>query len=193
MFDIKDYPLPFAPESLAPYMSADTIGLHHGKHLAAYISNLNALAKGTPFEYITLEKIIVEAAKSADSQGIFNNAAQIFNHNFFFRGLKKDDANAFPKKLEAAFGSKDRFSDAFKSVANSVFGSGWVWLVRDGKELKIVKTVNAGTPVAHGMAPVLALDLWEHAYYLDYQNRRADFIDAFLARMINWRSVESRL
>lgn len=193
MLDIKDYPLSYAPDSLEPHMSAGTLGFHHGKHLAAYVNNLNGLAKGTPFDHMPLEKIIAGAAKSADTMGIFNNAAQVFNHDFFFRGLKRDDPSAFPAKLASAFGPKEKFVEAFKAVANSVFGSGWVWLVRDGAELKVVKTANADTPIVHGMHPVLALDMWEHAYYLDFQNRRADFVDAFLAHLIDWKFVESNL
>jgi Fe-Mn family superoxide dismutase len=194
MFSLENYPLPFKSDALEPYMSAATFGFHHGKHLAAYISNLNGLIKGSKYENLGLEEIIKASAKDDMARGVFNNSAQIFNHDFFFRGLKRDGGGApFPKKLAEAFGSNEEFVRQFEAAANSTFGSGWVWLVRDGEELKIVKTANADTPIAHSQKPALALDLWEHAYYLDYQNRRPDYIDAFLAHMVDWEFVEGNL
>jgi Fe-Mn family superoxide dismutase len=193
MFELSQFPLSYPADALSPYLSENTINFHYGKHLAAYINNLNKLTKDTPMEGKKLGEIIAQAVKSPDTQGIFNNAAQVFNHDFFFKCLKKDCPAEFPKKLEKAFGSREKFDDAFKAAANSVFGSGWVWLVKSKDEYKIVKTANADTPATHGESPVLTLDLWEHAYYLDYQNRRPDFIDTYLAHLINWEFVAENL
>ena len=193
MFDLKDFPLNYSKDALTPYISAETMDFHYDKHLETYISNLNKLIKGTSFENYNLKKIIIESSQSKDTQGIFNNSAQIYNHNFFFKCLKKDSTAAFPRKLLYTFKNKEKFLDEFKIVANGVFGSGWVWLVKEAGEYKIVKTSNADNPIAHNQCAILALDLWEHAYYLDYQNKRADFIDNFLNHLINWEFVEENL
>jgi len=180
MFSLDQFPLPFARDSLEPYMSEKTIGFHYDKHLGGYINNLNALdAKGA-----TLEEIV----KNSDGK-IFNNAAQIWNHVFFFAGLK-NSGGGVPSEIASAFGD---FKAEFKAAAMSVFGSGWAWLVDDGGKISIITTANADTPTRHGMRPLLTLDVWEHAYYLDYQNRRADFIDAFLDHLINWEFVLNNL
>ncbi|MDR2098957.1 MAG: superoxide dismutase [Rickettsiales bacterium] len=193
MFELKQFPLTYPAGALAPYISENALNFHYGKHLAAYINNLNALSKGTPFEGKALLEIISESAKSPATQGIFNNAAQAFNHDFFFKCLAKDKDAEFPPKLAKAFGTREKFDEAFKAAANSTFGSGWVWLVKTGGEYKIVKTANADTPVAHGEAPLLTLDLWEHAYYLDYQNRRADYVEAYLTHLIDWDFVAENI
>lgn len=193
MFDLKEYPLDYKKDVLEPYISENTMNFHYDKHLGTYISNLNKLIKDTSFENYNLEKIIIESSHSKDTQGIFNNSAQVFNHNFFFKCLKKDSVAEFPKKLLYTFKSKENFLESFKIVANSVFGSGWVWLVKEAGEYKIVKTSNADNPIAHNQTAILNLDLWEHAYYLDYQNKRAEYIDNFINNLINWEFVEENL
>ncbi len=193
MFDLKDFPLNYPKDVLEPYISSETMEFHYDKHLGTYISNLNKLIKETSFENYNLKKIIIESSHSKDTLGIFNNASQIYNHNFFFKCLKKDSTDPFPQKLLYTFKSKEKFLDEFQIVANSVFGSGWVWLVKEAGEYKIVKTSNADNPIAHNQTAILALDLWEHAYYLDYQNKRADFINNFLNHLINWEFVEENL
>jgi len=177
MFALDQFPLPFARDSLEPYISARAVGFHYDKHLGAYISNLNELVKGTGLEGMELQHIV------RDSDGkIFDNAAQILNHAFFFAGLKNSGGQV-PAEIAGAF--KD-FKAEFKAAALSVFGSGWAWLVEEGGKLLITTTANADTPVRHGQKPLLTLDVWEHAYYLDYQNRRGDFIDAFLDHLVDW-------
>jgi Fe-Mn family superoxide dismutase len=157
---------------------------HYEKHLGGYISNLNALIKGTGMDGMSLENII------QNSEGkIFNNAAQVFNHVFFFAGLKNGGEEA-PIKITDQI--KD-FKSEFKAAALSVFGSGWAWLIENDGKLEIITTLNADTPIRHGQKPLLALDVWEHAYYLDYQNRRGDFCDMFLDHLVNWEIVLERL
>ncbi|MBD5391804.1 superoxide dismutase [bacterium] len=193
MFAISQFPLPYAADALAPYVSQDTMNYHHGKHVATYIKNLNELIKGTDYADMPLDEIILESNKNGDTK-IFNNAAQIYNHNVFFYSMTPDNKDmCMPKQIADAFGGTDAFRDAFKNAALSVFGSGWTWLVRDGATYKIITTANADTPIAHGMQPLMGLDVWEHAYYLDYQNRRADFVDAFLDKLINWDFVADNM
>ncbi|MCL2331698.1 MAG: superoxide dismutase [Proteobacteria bacterium] len=205
MFALLQYPLNFVRDGLEPFMSAQTIDFHYGKHMDGYIKNLNGLIAGTDYENLPLEEIIKKAAAAgAPAQKIFNNAAQVFNHDFFFRGLSLDLHAEFPKKIADAFGSWDKFLADFKAAATGVFGSGWAWLVRDTSPqggagagesgaLKIETTANGDTPIAHGRKPIMCLDVWEHAYYLDYQNRRADFVDAFLTHLVNWDFVAANL
>ena len=189
MFNLGDFPLPFRETNMEPYMSAETIRIHYGKHLATYISNLNKLIDGTKYADMDLHEIIVNSATSVADEKIFNNAAQVFNHEFFFNCLGRGN-NMTPDIISDAFGGIAEFKEKFKSVANSVFGSGWVWLTHDKTTgFEIVATKNADTPIAHNKKPILTLDLWEHAYYLDWQNRRADFVDAFLESMIDWKFV----
>ncbi len=193
MFNLNDYPLPFRETELEPYMSAETIKFHYGKHLAAYIANLNKLIADTKYADMDLREIIVNSAGAATDEKIFNNAAQIFNHEFFFNCLGRGN-NAVPDIISDAFGGAAEFKEKFKAIANSVFGSGWVWLTHDNANgFEIIATKNADTPIAHGIKPVLTLDLWEHAYYLDFQNRRADFIDTFLESLIDWKFVVSNM
>lgn len=193
MFSLQQYPLPYAAGALAPYMSEDTLNYHHGKHLATYIKNLNDLIKGTGYEKVSLDEIITQSAGRASEKKIFNNAAQVYNHDFFFRGLRPNGGGAVPGQIADSFGGADKFREEFKAAALSVFGSGWTWLVRDGGALKIITTANADTPIAHGLKPVMTIDVWEHAYYLDYQNRRAEFIDNYLDHLVNWDFVLENL
>ncbi len=192
MFKLEQYPLDFSDNQLAPYMSKETINCHYGKHLATYISNLNSLINATDYQGQNLEDIILKSATDSNAGKIFNNAAQVFNHNFFFKCLTDKSSNA-PDEITTAFGSLDNFIAEFKASALAVFGSGWTWLVKDNGALKIINTANADTPVAHNMIPVLTLDVWEHAYYLDHQNKRADFIDTFFAHLVNWDFVSENL
>ena len=193
MFNLNDYPLDYTKNNLEPYISENTMNFHYDKHFDTYIANLNRLIKNTKFENYSLKKIIIESSHSKDTQGIFNNSAQVFNHNFFFKCLKRNSNSEFPRQLIYPFKNKERFIEEFRIVANSVFGSGWVWLVKEAGEYKITKTTNADNPIAHNQTPLLTLDLWEHAYYLDYQNKRAEYIDNFLNHLINWEFVESNL
>ena len=189
MFSLTQFPLQFSEKALMPYMSEETLQCHHGKHLATYIKNLNDLIVGTEYEAMPLDEIIIKSAAAQDAKKIFNNAAQVFNHNFFFRCLSPNGGGNIPEVISKAFGDKEKLVTEFKSAAAGLFGSGWAWLVKDNNTLKIMTTTNADTPIAHGIVPIMALDVWEHAYYLDYQNRRADFIEAFLKHLVNWKFV----
>jgi Fe-Mn family superoxide dismutase len=190
-------PLPFAKDALAPYMSAQHLEIHHGKHHQAYVTNLNNLTKDKPEAALSLEAIIKDSAGKADKAGLFNNSAQIWNHDFFWASLKPQGGGAMPgtleKKVVEDFGSLESFKEAFVQGGLTQFGSGWVWLVLDGGKLRITKTGNADLPLAHGQQALLTCDVWEHAYYLDYQNRRADFLKAFLENMANWDFAAERL
>lgn len=186
--------LPYASDALEPYISTTTMEFHYGKHHKAYVDNLNKLIAGTPFADLSLEEIIKETAGNEKFQAIFNNAAQAWNHNFFWHCMSADGGKApkgvLLKKIEDAFGSYDQFCEDFTNAAVSQFGSGWAWLVedKDGK-LSIMKTANADTPLAHGLKALLTVDVWEHAYYLDYQNRRADFVKTFLTHLAQVKHV----
>ncbi|MFA6194441.1 MAG: superoxide dismutase [Patescibacteria group bacterium] len=190
--------LPYELTALEPHVSDKTLEFHYGKHHQAYIDNLNKLITGTNLEKETLENIILAAANDPEKAGIFNNAAQAYNHDFFWKGLRPtgglmEPAPALLEVINKNFGSLGNFYGEFKKAATSVFGSGWVWLAKDGETLKIMKTANADTPLAHKLQPLWVLDVWEHAYYLDYQNRRADFIEAVLCNLINWEFVAANL
>ena len=193
MFDLKNFPLNYDKDALEPYISKNTLDFHYDKHLATYITNLNNLIKDSKFSEFSLKKIIIESSQKNENASIFNNASQVFNHDFFFKSLSLNSSVDFPNQLLVSFNSKQHFIYEFKKVANSLFGSGWVWLVKEAGDYKIVKTSNADNPIAHNQTPLLTLDLWEHSYYLDYQNRRADYIDAFLNHLINWEFVQSNL
>lgn len=179
--------LPYAQDALAPHISAETLEFHYGKHHQAYVTNLNNLAKGTEYENLDLEAII----RKAPAGGIFNNAAQVWNHTFFWNSLKPNGGGEPVGALAAAiakkWGSFAEFRQAFQASATSNFGSGWTWLVKkaDGN-LDIVNTSNAGTPLTTGDKPLITVDVWEHAYYIDYRNRRPDFVAAFLDKLVNW-------
>ncbi len=190
-------PLPYADDALEPHYSAKTFSFHHGKHHKAYVDNLNKLIAGTELEKMTLEEIILASAGDPAKAGLFNNSAQVWNHTFFWNCMKAGGGGAptgdLLKKIEAVFGSYAVFVDQFKAAAVGRFGSGWAWLVLDGGELKIVSTPNAETPMTKGQTALLTVDVWEHAYYLDYQNRRPDFVQVFLDKLVNWDFVASNL
>jgi Fe-Mn family superoxide dismutase len=183
-------PLPYADNALEPVISANTIGFHYGKHHKAYVDNLNKLTAGTEFADLPLEKIIAATAGKPDKAAIFNNAAQTWNHTFYWRSLKPNGGGEPPagvkQKIEASFGTLDALKKELAAAAMGQFGSGWAWLVLDGGKLKVVKTGNADSPLTSGLKPVLTIDVWEHAYYLDYQNRRADYVNAVLEKVMNW-------
>lgn len=193
MFKLQDFPLNYPRDALAPYMSAETIDYHYGKHVDAYIKNLNGLIAITDYEKLPLENIVIKSVNDTKGQKVFNNAAQIWNHDFFFRGMARDNGSSYPSKMVETFGPPESFKEQFKNAAMSVFGSGWVWLVDDKGTLKIITTRNADTPIAHGLKPLLTLDVWEHAYYIDYRNGRGDFIDAFLNHLVNWDFVVNNM
>jgi Fe-Mn family superoxide dismutase len=190
--------LPWAKDALEPYITAKTLSFHYDKHHRAYVDKLNKLldGKGPPANR-SLEKVIAESARTADQTAVFNNAAQVWNHTFFWKSMKPGGGGppkgALLKRLKASFGSFDKFKSAFVAAGVAQFGSGWVWLVEEGKTLKIVTTANADTPIAHGQKPLVTCDVWEHAYYLDYQNRRKDFVQAFLDHLVNWDFAASQL
>ena len=191
-------PLPFASDALEPHISARTFEFHHGKHHAAYVTNLNNLTKDSDLASKSLEEVIkIAAADLPTKQGIFNNAAQVWNHTFFWNCLKKGGGGKpgakLLAKIEADLGGFDKFKEDFKAAAVGQFGSGWAWLVLDGGKLKITKTANADLPLAHGQTALLTVDVWEHAYYLDWQNRRPDFVQCFLDNLVNWDFVEANL
>lgn len=190
-------PLPYADNSLVPVLSANTIGFHYGKHHKGYVENLNKLVVGSKLADLPLEKIILETAGKADKTAIFNNAAQIWNHSFYWRSLKPKGGGEPPpglkQKIEASFGTLDACRKELAAAALAQFGSGWTWLVLDGGKLKVVKTGNAEVPMTGGMKPLLTIDVWEHAYYLDYQNRRADYVAAVLDKLINWNFAVENL
>jgi Fe-Mn family superoxide dismutase len=183
-------PLPYADNALEPVISANTISFHYGKHHKTYVDNLNNLVKGTDYESASLEKIINETAGKADRAPIFNNAAQIWNHTFYWNSLKGNGGGKPSGKLatmiDAAFGSYDNFRKELSATTVSQFGSGSGWLVVDGGALKVVKTANAEVPFTKGQKPLLTIDVWEHAYYLDHQNKRAAYVDAVIDKLLNW-------
>jgi Fe-Mn family superoxide dismutase len=190
-------PLPYPADALQPYMSAETFSYHHGKHHAAYVANLNKLIEGTELANKSLEEIMKATFGDPDKVGIFNNAAQVWNHTFFWESMKPGGGGAptgpIADKINADLGGYDKFVEAFKTAAATQFGSGWAWLVLDNGTLKVTKTPNAENPLVHGQVPLLTLDVWEHAYYLDYQNRRPDYITAYLEHLVNWDAANARL
>jgi Fe-Mn family superoxide dismutase len=183
-------PLPYADNALDPVISANTVGFHYGKHHKGYLDNLNKLVAGTEFADLPLEKIIAQSAGKAEKTAIFNNAAQTWNHTFYWRSLKPrgggEPPSVLKRKIEASFGALDACRKELATAAMAQFGSGWVWLALDGDKLKVLKTGNADVPLTTGVKPLLTIDVWEHAYYLDYQNRRADYVNAVLDKLINW-------
>lgn len=182
--------LPYDYKALDPYISAQTLEFHHDKHHAAYVNNYNNMTKDTEFADKSIEEVIKATFKDPSKMGIFNNGAQAWNHTFFWNSLKPGGGGQptgdLADKINAAFGSYDKFKEEFKTAATTQFGSGWAWLVMDGDTLKVTKTSNAENPLAQGQKPLLTLDVWEHAYYLDYQNKRPDFVQAFLDNLVNW-------
>jgi Fe-Mn family superoxide dismutase len=190
-FDLA--PLPYEKSALEPHMSAKTLDFHHDKHHRSYVDGLNELVKGTAFATTSLEAIITETARNEAKATIFNDAAQAWNHAFFWTSMKPNGGGRptgdFAARIDRDFGSLAKFKEQFKQTAIGQFGSGWAWLVIDKNELKVTKTANAMTPLALGQTALLACDVWEHAYYLDYQKRRPDFVQAFLDHLVNWESA----
>jgi superoxide dismutase, Fe-Mn family len=182
--------LPYADNALAPVISANTLSFHYGKHHKAYVDNLNKLVAGTEYESATLEKIIADTAGKADKAGVFNNAAQIWNHTFYWNSLKGggggQPSGKLAQMIESDLGGFENFKKEFAATTVSQFGSGWGWLAVEGGKLKIVKTGNAEVPFTKGQKPLLTIDVWEHAYYLDYQNRRPDYVSAVIDKLLNW-------
>jgi Fe-Mn family superoxide dismutase len=189
--------LPYPENGLEPHISANTMSFHYGKHHATYVNKLNELIQGGEFEGKSLEEIIQATAKDPAKIGIFNNAAQVWNHTFFWHCMSPKGGGApsgvLADKIKSSFGSLDAFKDELKNAAITQFGSGWAWLVQDGNGLKITKTPNAVNPMSQGEKAIFTVDVWEHAYYLDYQNRRPDFVQAVLDNLINWEFVASNL
>ncbi|MEW6443178.1 MAG: superoxide dismutase [bacterium] len=193
-FDLP--PLPYPKEALEPYISARTLEFHHGKHHQAYVTNLNNLVKDKDLAQKPLEEVVRASWGDPSKAGIFNNSAQVWNHTFFWNCMKKGGGQPSGKaadRIQADFGSVDAFKNELKNAAVTQFGSGWAWLVLDKGKLKVTKTPNAENPLVHGQAALLTVDVWEHAYYLDYQNRRPDFVQAFMDHLINWDFVNQNL
>ena len=184
--------LPYEKNALEPHISAETLDFHHGKHHATYVAKLNGLVEGTELAEKSLEEII----KSSDG-GVFNNAAQIWNHTFYWHSMKPNGGGkptgAIAAKIDEDFGSYDAFVEAFKAAGATQFGSGWAWLVLDNGKLKVEKTGNAELPMTKGQTALLTMDVWEHAYYLDFQNRRPDYIATFLNELVNWDFANENL
>ena len=190
-------PLPWAENALEPVISANTISFHYGKHHKTYVDNLNNLVKGTDYESAPLEKIINETAGKADKAGMFNNAAQVWNHTFYWNSMRSGGggkpSGKIASMIDAAFGSYDNFKKELSTACVTQFGSGWGWLVQDGSALKVVKTANAEVPFTKGQKPLLTIDVWEHAYYLDQQNKRAAYVDAVIDKLLNWDFANKNL
>jgi Fe-Mn family superoxide dismutase len=190
-------PLPYAKDALEPHMSAQTLEFHHEKHHKTYVDTLNTLIIGTPYAEAALEDIIRDTSDDKEQAKIFNNAAQVWNHNFFWNCLSPKGGNKptgnVAQQIDKAFGNLDDFKSQFKEAATSQFGSGWAWLVMDQGKVKITKTSNAMNPLAQGQKALVTCDVWEHAYYLDYQNRRADMVQVFLDKLINWEFVAQNM
>ena len=189
--------LPYDLGALEPHISRSTLEFHHGKHHAGYVTNLNKLVEGTELADKSLEETITAVAGDASKAGVFNNAAQVWNHSFYWQCIKPAGggmpSGALAEKIDADFGSFDAFVEQFKTAGATQFGSGWAWLVLDGGSLKVTKTANADLPLAHGTKALLTMDVWEHAYYLDYQNRRPDYMATFLDKLVNWDFVAANL
>ena len=189
--------LPYANDALAPYMSAETLDFHHGKHHQTYVTNLNNLLKDNELQGASLEDIVVKSSKDTSMAGIFNNAGQHWNHILFWQCMKPNGGGSIPSELEARlnsdFGSVDQFKEAFIQAGTTQFGSGWAWLAIDNGKLVVTKSANASNPLVDGMKPILGCDVWEHSYYIDYRNKRPDYLKAFLDSLVNWEFVASQL
>ncbi|MBD1837283.1 superoxide dismutase [Coleofasciculus sp. FACHB-712] len=191
-------PLPYDQDALeSSGMSARTLEFHYGKHHAAYVNTLNNLVKDTELADKSLEEIIKATYKASDKAAVFNNAAQVWNHTFYWNGIKPNGggnpSGELAEKINASFGSLDKFKEEFKNAGGTQFGSGWAWLIKDGDTLKVTKSPNAENPIAYGQTPLLTMDVWEHAYYLDYQNSRPNFMQNFVDHLINWDFVAQNL
>jgi Fe-Mn family superoxide dismutase len=189
--------LPYAYTALEPYISKSTLEFHHDKHHAAYVNNYNAAVKDTEWDSKPIEAVIKAIAGDASKAGVFNNAAQAWNHSFYWNSIKPGGGGAptgaLAAKITADFGSFDALVDEIKKAGATQFGSGWAWLVLDQGTLKVTKTGNADNPLTAGQTPLLTVDVWEHAYYLDYQNRRPDYLNDFLTKLVNWDFVAANL
>lgn len=189
--------LPYEEDALAPHISAQTMQFHYGKHHKGYVDALNKLLASDDLQSATLLEVIYESYDKPDSKTIFNNAAQCWNHDFFWKSMRPDGGGFADGDLKALmandFGDEQEFSDAFVEAATMQFGSGWVWLVFNNGAVGIITTHDADLPIIHGQTPLLCCDLWEHAYYLDYQNKRADFVKVFLEKLANWEFASNNL
>jgi len=189
--------LPYAQDALEPLISSRTLEFHHGKHHSAYVGKVNTMIEGTALAEADLETIINESVGDAAKAGLFNNAAQVWNHSFYWQCMRPGGGGAptgaILDKINSDLGGYEKFDEAFRAAGATQFGSGWAWLVLRNDKLEIIKTANADTPVAHGITPLLTVDVWEHAYYLDYQNRRPVYIGAFIDKLINWDFVNANL
>jgi Fe-Mn family superoxide dismutase len=190
-------PLPFDPGALAPVISANTLSFHYGKHHKTYVDTLNKLIVGTEFADMPLEQIIRATANRPEHVAIFNNGAQAWNHAFYWKSLRPKGGGEPPPELKSlmqdSFGGVEQCKKELSKAAVAQFGSGWAWLVQDGGKLKIIKTPDAKTPMTEGAKCLLTIDVWEHAYYLDYQNRRADYVNALIDRLANWEFAADNL
>ena len=189
--------LPYANDALAPYMSSETLDFHHGKHHQTYVTNLNNLLKDHELQSSSLEDIVLKSSKDASMAGIFNNAGQHWNHILFWQCMKPNGGGSIPSELEGRlnsdFGSVEQFKEAFIQAGTTQFGSGWAWLAIDNGKLVVTKSPNASNPLVDGMKPILGCDVWEHSYYIDYRNKRPDYLKAFLDSLVNWEFVASQL
>ena len=189
--------LPYANDALAPYMSSETLDFHHGKHHQTYVTNLNNLVKDTDMKDSSLEEIVVKSSKDSSMAGIFNNAGQHWNHILFWQCMKPNGGGSMPSELESRItsdlGGIDQFKEAFIQAGTTQFGSGWAWLAIDNGKLVVTKSPNASNPLVDGMKPILGCDVWEHSYYIDYINKRPDYLKAFLDSLVNWEFVASQL
>nr|YP_009530321.1 superoxide dismutase [Paulinella micropora]AXY63010.1 superoxide dismutase [Paulinella micropora] len=189
--------LPYGIDALEPYISSQTLTFHHGKHHSAYVDKLNELVKGSDLNNKSLEEILVFTFNKPSDVVLFNNAAQVWNHSFYWKCMnpktkgKPNPDGTLAKKINEDFGSFESFLDQFKQAGMTQFGSGWAWLVLDNGKLKVTKTSNADLPLVHGQQALLTMDVWEHAYYLDYQNRRAEYINVYLDKLVDWDFVEA--
>ncbi len=185
-------PLPYAQDALAPHISAETLEYHYGKHHQTYVTNLNKLVEGTEFENASLEDVILKS-----DGGLFNNSAQVWNHTFYWNSMTPGGggapSGAVADAIDSAFGSYDDFRAKFAEAATTQFGSGWAWLVDSGSGLEIMKTSNADLPMKHGAKALLTIDVWEHAYYIDFRNARPNYITTFLDSLVNWDFVAQNL
>ena len=189
--------LNYSKSALAPIMSEETLDIHHGKHHQTYITNLNKFIEGSDMSQMTLEEIIIHSSKDKSKSGIFNNASQHWNHMLFWKCMKPCGGGSMPKKLKdriiSDFGSVEEFKKQFIQAGITQFGSGWCWLSIDNGKLVVSKTLNAENTLVHNMKPILGCDLWEHSYYVDYKNRRPEYLENFYEKLINWEFVESNL
>jgi len=189
--------LPFAPNALAPIISEKTLEFHYGKHHNAYVTNLNKMIVDSELADESLENIIKKTSGDSAKMGIFNNAAQVWNHTFYWNSISPGGGGAptgpIAERIDADFGGYEQFVEAFKNAGVTQFGSGWAWLLLENGKLSISKTLNADTPIAHGQKPILTIDVWEHAYYLDYQNRRPDYLAEFIKSLLNWDFANANL